>query len=333
LNSLLKLIREARDRPIGITATRNTLEIRHPGSFTLTISMQDVEDLTKDHNAGTGPLSPVHPLPHLLVVMARLQMIQLYKKRRRSKSTSFETSSSKDRSIDLTNSLRQLLLYYRHSSRLKQLLLSCMKALKSSSIFGSDLSLDFASYLSSPGTILRSISSSSMTLEGSACLYIASQSLNLSFSGPSSVTIHLPTRNLSIRNLEDFSTILKRIIKAAILKEVEHTLRSVIAEVMDASEWEVVPTPKAVGKNTAALAQKKTRHDSEGGEGVKAFVSILPTVTVTPSFDVHVMSEAQASARKSGLVVRKTFRSSNSTGSGTANESLEEWLRSTVPQL
>lgn len=294
--------------------------------------MEDVEDIEKNSSAEADPSFTAHPLPHLLVVMTRLQMIQLYRKRRRSKSTSVEAASIKDVPISLTNALRQVLLYYRHSSRLKQLLLSCMKALKSSSIFGRDLSLDFASYLSSPESTLKSLSSFSMTLEGSACLYMASQSLNLSFSGSSAVTIHLPTRNLPIRNLEDFSTILKRIIKAAILKQVENTLKTVLAEIADGSEWEVLPTPKAVGKGTAALARKKTKHNSEADK-VQAFVSILPTVTVTPAFEVQITSEAQASARESELVLRKTFRSFDSARDGAADESLEDWLRSTIPQL
>jgi hypothetical protein len=40
-----QFIREAREQPYGITATRNAIEVRHPGAFGLTIKMMDVVTL------------------------------------------------------------------------------------------------------------------------------------------------------------------------------------------------------------------------------------------------------------------------------------------------
>lgn len=332
----LQLIREARDQPHGIIATRNSLEIRQEDAFKLTINMEDIEDLRPTDNASNSSSPSVtDTFAHLLLLVARLQMIQIYRRRRQAKATSTSDASSTGSSVNISNALRQLVLYYRHSSKLSELLTNCVQALRRSRIFGDDVDLDFVRCLNSPDTILRSAMSGSLNLQGCACLSMASQTLNLTFSGPSSIVVHLPTRNLPIRNIEDFVAILKRIIQAAILKELEILLRSIISEGPDTAHWEVLPTPKAVGKRTPALARKRAKDAVEEAE-VEAFISILPSVAIEMStaFEVKITLQAQVSARGSQSVNRKTILEYSSTGQlGQDGTELHEWLRNSIGQL
>lgn len=291
--------------------------------------MQDIEDLSNSTATGhSTSAQPVDVLPHLLLVVARMQMIQLYRLRRHQRSITAGDKGNTVQPVNITATIRRLVLYYRHAYTLKQLLSSCRSALLASGVFGSDLSLDFASCLSSPQAILSSLSSNKLDLEGSACLSMASQSLNLTFSGASSITVHLPTRNLPIRNVEDFCTILKRILKAAVLKQLETTLKAVLADVADPSTWEVIPTPKAVGKGTPAFARKMVTVPA-GTSEAEAFVSVLPSVNITRSRRYESLVTLEVSvARQNGLVARKTFQS-------TADEdaNLERWLREKLQRL
>ncbi|KAK9897328.1 hypothetical protein P389DRAFT_194953 [Cystobasidium minutum MCA 4210] len=324
-----ELIREARDQPAGITATRNSIEIRHPNYFTLTVVMEDLDVIRE--TASESSKSSSSPLPQLLLLLARLQMIQIYKRRRRRTSRIIkDTPSSRESGVNITSTLRQLLLYYRHASSMKELLSKCTDALRSSALFDEAISLDFAACLSSPDSLLEALTSTAMVLEGTASLMMGSQSLNLSFSGASSVNIHLPTRNLPIRNVQDFSIILKRILKAAILKELEDTLKAVLKDVVQPASWEVIPTPKAVSKATSALARKTGLDDKLGKSEVEAYISILPTVAISQAlpFAVDITLEAKVSARHTETAMRKTF-----TSSLRDEQTLHAWLRAAVETL
>lgn len=302
--------------------------------------MKDVDEIREAANAKTiaeNSQSTSHPsllsstLPQFLLLLARLQMIQIYKRRRQrlSRTLGRDSKATRESTVNITNILRRLLLYYRHAFTVKQLLVSCVEALQAIEVFNQDINLDFAACLSSPESILEAISSSSIVLEGTACLTMGSQPLNLSFSGATSIIIHLPTRNLPIRNMQDFCIILKRILKAAILKELESTLKTVLSDSSDSAEWQVIPTPKAVGKGTPALARKVQKGKSANAE-IEAFISILPNVVMSPlePYKVEVMLEAKSSSRETDLVNRKLFSSSENT-----KTNLESWLRATVQHL
>lgn len=333
----IQLIREARDQPYGITATRNTLEIRHEDTFELTISMEEVEELQPaGPSVDTSASSVTESLAHLLLIVTRLQMIQIYRKRREAKTVAKSDASSIGTPINISSSLRQLLLYHWHSSRLSVLLISCVKALRRSRIFGDDIRCDFVRCLNSPDTVLKSAMSGAPNLQGCACLTMGSQSLNLTFSGPSSIIIHLPTRNTPMRNIEDFVAIFKRIIQAALLKELETLMHSIITEVTDSAQWEVLPTPKAIGKRTPALARKIGKDATDQTE-VEAFLWILPSVAIDTgnTFETTITLQVQASARGSQSANhKKTFEYSSSDQAQTQDsDSLHEWLRSSVGQL
>lgn len=302
--------------------------------------MKDADEIREAADAKTiaeSSQSTSHPsllsstLPQLLLLLARLQMIQIYRRRRQrlSRTLGRDPKATGESTVNITNTLRRLLLYYRHASIVKQLLTSCVEALQAIGIFNQDISLEFAACLSNPESNLEAISSNSIVLEGTACLAMGSQPLNLSFSGASSIIIHLPTRNLPIRNMQDFCIILKRILKAAILKELESTLKTVLSAGSDSTEWQVIPTPKAVGKGTPALARKVHKGKSANSE-IEAFISILPTVSIfaMEPYKVEVMVEAKSSSRETDFVNRKMFSSSE-----TITSNLESWLRATLQHL
>lgn len=290
--------------------------------------MEDVEGIRDKATSQSSSASPHRALPSLLLLLARLQMTQIYRRRRERTTTVGAGSKSQSVPVNITKALRQLLFYYRHASLVRQVLSGCMKTFQDCGLFEQKLSLDFAGCLDSPASILQALSVEALSLEGVACLTMGSQKLNLSFSGSSAIVIHLPTRNLPIGNMQDFIIILKRILKAAILQELEANLKKILDGTPNSDAWEVLPTPKAVTKTTTFLARKLADKNKKLKEAeVEAYISILPTVTTVSSdpYQIEIALAATVSTRHSNFASRRTFSSAVD-----SEPNLLDWLKDKI---
>lgn len=286
--------------------------------------MVSLDDLQDEHPENSH--SPEQSLPHLLLLFAKLKMLEIYKRRRRSQSQSTKTKLSTSPTI--TEVLRNFILYYQLTYKLKQILGCATQAIRSCGIFDPEaVRFDFTGLFASPGRLTSSAILDEMTLGGTACLIMGSQRLNITFSGPSSIVLHLPSRDVSLSSVNDFITLLKRILQSAVLKQLEQSLEMRFKNADDSSAWQILPIPKLVQKGSSALAQKlipaSVNKEATSSSSVEAFISATPKVQMTLSEECQceIIVEAIAISRKSDREMRETFTSQGS------RRNFSEWIQ------
>ena len=272
-----EVIREARESSYEISATRDAITISSSEAFSLTLRMMSIDDLPA---VGQSPSSHPAILAQLVSALFRLSMIEIYKVRRKdltaegpgpgpSPSPGPGPGSAPPRTQPhILPPLMGLLTYFVHVSSVKQILRSVLAAFSDLDIFSDnntpdqgDLSLDFIYSLDSSLDIIAAWQpgSGQLRLGGCATLSLGSRSIDLTFSPPKNMTLHLPNKHLNLSSSnEQLILVLQQAVRAALLDKLTAVLES---SVHSAGSWEVLPTPKVISADTRALARRRNGKD------------------------------------------------------------------------
>jgi len=233
-----ELIAEARESSYKIQAGRDSLSITTEG-FVLALEMVPLDqqkERQKQHSE----------LAKLVSAICRMNMTKLYRYRREQLrgSNPHTSPASPPR---LLPSLFNTIHYYLHVTSIKQMLDKVHASLKSLDV---ETDLDFIPLLD-PLSVLFETEDSTSKLGGSSMLHVGTKVIDLTFSSPSNISLHLPHKSLNYSRLDASLPALRMDITALLLSQLKDMLSSRL------KGWEVEAIPSVISQSTPALAQKK----------------------------------------------------------------------------
>lgn len=193
------------------------------------------------------------PLPELASALLKLQMIGMYRNRRKA-----QLGSDRPGVTDAPKILQELLdvlAYYEHVTGIRTLLQTVHDAIASLGIFesGGALFLQIDEWLDAPEDIIARAGTGKLRLGGAAILALGEHTLDFTFSSPGNLAMVLPTRTVTIPDLEALRLNLQAAVRAALL----HRLSTLLQGVTKGKDgWQIKPLPAAISAGTRALAHR-----------------------------------------------------------------------------
>lgn len=263
-----QIVQEARESTFKIKATRSSVTISSSDAFSLQAEMVPIDEIADRINA--EPPSSLLPLVKLLLPLCRLQMIRIYKHRRRDLvsrpapqvQSSASTKTAKQQKQNITTSLMHIVSYYLFVTAIQRLLESAIRAVASLQLDvdgASAFELDFAPVLSSAPDLLASLEAAETRLGGVATLILGKHSVDLSFQPPSNIALHLKAKVIHLTSVDQLTFVLQPALRAAVVEQCHRVLERVIEDCSNGKEWEVLPLPNTIEQTTNVLARKQSK--------------------------------------------------------------------------